>query len=168
MSKSFPFFKIGRKSIFYDPDELIDLFLNCTADGFAIVDLKNRFLMVNHMYSQIFGYTEDELIGKKVDEISNPEMLALLEEVKKGKAFTNVISKRRHKDGTKMDVAVSYSPFRNSDGDIMALIGIFRDMTDFVEIERELKETRELYKLITENTTDFIKVINKDRTIVYA
>jgi two-component system sporulation sensor kinase A len=35
-------------------------------------------------------------------------------------------------------------------------------------MERELKKTRELYKLISENASDLIKVYSKDKTIVYA
>jgi len=51
MAKSFPIFGSGNESILYDPDELIDLFLECTADGFAILDMENRFIRINHMYT---------------------------------------------------------------------------------------------------------------------
>lgn len=169
MPNSIPIFGNEKESALYSPDELIDLFLNCTADGFAIVDMDNRFIRVNHMYTKIFGYTEEDVIGKRYEVFPNPEIVRdIISQVQQGKAFPNMITQRYHKNGACLDIAVSYSPFRNTKGDIVAVIAIFRDITEVVTMERELKQTRELYKLITENTSDMIKVFTKDRTIIYA
>jgi two-component system, sporulation sensor kinase A len=168
MRNSFPIFGTDDETI-YNPDELLSLFLDCTADGFAIVDMENRFLRINHKYTEIFGYSEEDLIGRTFYEFSNPDFVpGIISQVKNGKAFTNMITKRFHKDGYMLDIAVSYSPFRNKHGKIIAIIAIYRDITKMVSMERELNRTRELYELITENTTDMIKVINKDKVIVYA
>lgn len=168
MRNSFPIFGTDDETI-YNPNELLSLFLDCTADGFAIVDMENRFLRINHMYTEIFGYTEEDLIGRTFHEFANPDFVPeIISEVMNGKAFTNMITKRFHKDGSMLDIAVSYSPFRNKHGKIIAIIAIYRDITKIVSMERELNRTRELYELITENTTDMIKVINKDKVIVYA
>lgn len=168
MRDSFPIFGTDDETI-YNPDELLSLFLDCTADGFAIVDMENRFLRINHKYTEIFGYTEEDLIGRTFYEFSNPDFVpGIISEVQNGKAFTNMITKRFHKDGSMLDIAVSYSPFRNKHGKIIAIIAIYRDITKIVSMERELSRTRELYGLITENTTDMIKVINKNKVIVYA
>ena len=168
MRDSFPIFGTDDETL-YNPNELLSLFLDCTADGFAIVDMENRFLRINHMYTEIFGYTEEDLIGRTFHEFSNPDFVPeIISAVMNGKAFTNMITKRFHKDGSMLDIAVSYSPFRNKHGKIIAIIAIYRDITKIVSMERELNRTRELYELITENTTDMIKVINKDKLIVYA
>ncbi|MBS8266146.1 PAS domain S-box protein [Mesobacillus boroniphilus] len=168
MRNSFPIFGTDDETI-YNPDELLSLFLDCTADGFAIVDMENRFLRINHMYTKIFGYTEEDLIGRTFHEFSNPDFVpGIITEVKNGKTYTNMITKRFHKDGSMLDIAVSYSPFRNKHGKIIAIIAIYRDITKIVSMERELDRTRELYELITENTTDMIKVIDKNKVILYA
>jgi two-component system, sporulation sensor kinase A len=169
MSKNFPIFTKENESVVYNPDDLIDLFLDCTADGICMVDMENRFIRVNHVYTKIFGYTEDDIIGKKVEEFSNPDIVhEMIESVKSGEAFPDIVTQRYHKDGTMLDIAVSYSPFRNSCGEIIAVVAIFRDITEHINIERELKRTRKLYKLITENTTDMIKVYSKDKKIISA
>lgn len=169
MSKFFPIFTNENESVVYNPDDLIDLFLDCTADGICMVDMENRFIRVNQMYTKIFGYTEDDIIGRKIEEFPDPEIVNdIIESVKNGKAFSDMVTQRYHKDGTILDIAVSYSPFRNSCGEIIAVLAIFRDITEHINIERELKKTREMYKLITENTTDMIKVYSKDKKIVYA
>jgi two-component system, sporulation sensor kinase A len=169
MPKSFPIFGSRNESILYDPDELIDLFLDCTADGFAILDRENRFIRINHMYKRIFGYTDEELIGKNFGDFPNIYLARdIIEQVKSGRAFSDLVTQRYHKDGRLLDIAVSYSPFRNVAGDIIGIIGIFRDITESVNLERDLRRTRELYKLITENTSDMIKIYSKDKKILYA
>lgn len=169
MPKCFPIFGTDCDKVLYNPDELIDLFLNCTADGICIVDMENRFIRVNYMYTKIFGYTEEDVIGRSFNEFPNPDFVNdIVYQVKNGKAFTNMITQRQHKDGRIIDIAVSYSPFRNTSGDIIAVIAIYRDITKEVNMEKELVQTRELYKLITENSTDLIKVYSKDKKIIYA
>lgn len=169
MAKGFPIFGNEIEMDIYKPDDLIDLFLNCTADGFAIVDMDDRFIRVNHMYTKIFGFTEEDVIGKTFDELSIPDSVKkILHQVKAGTTFTDMITKRNHKNGTALDIAVSYSPLRNTKGEIIALIAIFRDITKNMDLERELKKTRKLYELITENTMDLITVFKKDFRIIYA
>lgn len=165
----FPILGNDGDSIYSNPDELIDLFLNCTADGVAIIDMENRFIRVNHMYTVIFGYTEKEVIGKKFTEFQHPEEVKdIIKLVKLGKVYSNVMTQRYHQNGSVLDISVSYSPFRNSKGKIIAVLAIFRDMTELKLMERELRKTRELYDLITKNTTDMIKVYKKDQILIYA
>ncbi|RHW41716.1 PAS domain S-box protein [Neobacillus notoginsengisoli] len=171
MSDSTQLFGDNHHSADFDADQLIDLFLNCNPDGFAIVDMDNRFVKVNPMYCKIFGFEEHELIGRNVHEYLNSErVMRTIEEVKKGRMFTNIKSRSFRKDGRLIDIAVSYSPFRNAKEEIIAVIVIVRDITDAKVLERELERTQELYRLITENTSDLISVFanTKERTFIYA
>ncbi|MCS0790038.1 hypothetical protein NX021_18020 [Cytobacillus firmus] len=47
MVNDFPILGNDGESIYSNPDELLDLFLNCNADGVAIIDMENRFIRVN-------------------------------------------------------------------------------------------------------------------------
>lgn len=169
MSERFPIFLQENDSVIYNPEELINLILDNTADGICIFDMENRFIRVNYMYTRIFGFTGEDVIGKSFAEFSSPEIeKEVIESAKQGKTFHNLVTQRIHKSGRILDIAVSYSPFRNSSGEIIATVAVYRDITDRESIKRELKKTRVLYKLITENTTDLIKVFTKDLEIVYA
>ncbi|MGJ7912570.1 PAS domain-containing sensor histidine kinase [Neobacillus sp. LXY-1] len=168
MSNGFPIFTGENGLVGYDSEELIDLFLESTADGICMVDMEDRYIRVNQMYTKIFGYTEEDIIGKRLYEFLNPDIVVdTIEAVKRGKSFHNIVTQRYHKNGTELDVAVSYSPFRNSLGEIIAIIAIYRDITNSLNTERELKRTKELYQLITDNTSDLILVFSKDQKIVY-
>ncbi|MEH7012918.1 PAS domain S-box protein [Neobacillus niacini] len=169
VAECYPIFGSEDTADLFNPDELIDLFLRCSVDGICIIDMENRFIRINHMFTRIFGYNEDDLIGRKVIDLPIPVCLnGILSQVKNGKAFTNLITQRQHKDGHILDIAVSYSPLRNKNEEIIAITAIYRDVTKEISMERELKRTRELYKLITENASDLIKVYSRDKTILYA
>ncbi|MBT2657549.1 PAS domain S-box protein [Bacillus sp. ISL-18] len=169
MAKSFPIFGELNHSDTINPDDLIDLFLNSTADGICILNMENRFIRVNDMYTKIFGYTETELVGRSFEEIDQPNLaIEVIKAVKQGEFFHDLVTQCLHKDGSLLDIAVSFSPLRNSAREIIAIIGIYRDITKHLTIERELNRTRELYRLITENTTDMIKLYTKDKKIIYA
>ncbi|WP_059172642.1 PAS domain S-box protein [Bacillus sp. FJAT-27445] len=171
MSKSYQLFGNTNGSINIDSEKLADLFFTCTPDGFVIVDMDNRFIRVNPMYTAIFGYEEQELLGRKIEDFAYPERDSeILEEVKRGRTFTNFKSKGYHKNGHILDIAVSFSPFLDSTGEVVAVIGIFRDITESKTLERELKKSRELYRLITENTTDLISIFTntRNKTFLFA
>lgn len=169
MVKDFPIFGNDLELEYYKPDDLIDLFLNCTADGFAIVDMNDRFIRVNHMYTEIFGFTEEDVIGKTFEMLSIPDdVREIINQVKSGTTFTDLVTRRFHKNGAALDIAVSYSPLRNTKGEIIAVMAIFRDITEKKELERELKKARKFYELIAENSMDLITVFTKDFRIIYA
>jgi two-component system sporulation sensor kinase A len=75
MAKCYPIFGRAGTADLYNPDELLDLFLKCTVDGICITNMENRFIRINQIYTKIFGYTEDDVIGRCVDEFPNPDFL---------------------------------------------------------------------------------------------
>ncbi|WP_160724305.1 PAS domain-containing sensor histidine kinase [Bacillus sp. USDA818B3_A] len=169
MAKSFPLFGGLSESDAINLDELIDLFLNGTADGICMVDMEDRFIRVNMMYTKIFGYTEKELLGRKFEDVIHSYLTDdVIKAVKQGEFIHDLVTQFYHRDGSLLDIAVSFSPLRNSSGEIIAIIGSYRDITKHLTIERELKTTRKLYQLITENTTDMIKLYSKDKRVLYA
>jgi two-component system, sporulation sensor kinase A len=150
-------------------NEVLNLFLASSADGIAIFDTHARFRRINPVYTKIFGYTEEDVLGKHVEEIPNPvSVIEIISEVIKGNVYSNLNTIRYHKDGSQLDIAVSYSPFRDSNGRVIGIIAVLRDITELKEMERELIQIKKLYNLITENTTDMIKIYTKDLKVLYA
>ena len=111
--------------------------LECTSDGFWIVELESGKLMdVNDAYVRMSGFEREELLSMKVSDIEaneNPDevMRHILKVVREGNDLFE--SHHRRKDGCVIDVEVSamFQPETNS------IICFLRDIT-----ERKFTESR--------------------------
>jgi len=95
----------------------------------------------NDSAERIFGYTADEIIGQTVYTLipsdryeEEPRILAQL---KNGQRVEHFETKRLTKDGRELDVSLTISPILDSQGNIIGLSKIMRDIT-----ERKQDETR--------------------------
>ncbi len=111
-------------------------------------DADRRILLWNRAAEELFGYTEEEALGKRVEELIVPdtvrdEFLKNYEKFLKtekwlfmGRAVETLV---RRKDGKVIPVEFSVSPMRVK-GKLEAL-AIIRDISERKEAERKLKES---------------------------
>ncbi|MGC9490781.1 MAG: PAS domain S-box protein [Thermovirgaceae bacterium] len=81
----------------------------------ALVDEKDRFIRVNGRFEELFGYENEELVGRSVNEVLAPgDAYRDASEISR-LAHQGVVDglerKRRRKDGTWIDVAIIGHPF---------------------------------------------------------
>ena len=117
----------------------------------------------NHSATKMFGFTEEEAIGKHISIIIPKERLSeetmIIQSVRNGKKIDHFETVRHSKDGTKRQISLSVSPVRDSKGKIIGASKIARDISMRVEAEKQ----RELY-------TERLKELNnyKDEFMVMA
>src|SRR3954451_8268687 len=80
-------------------------------DGLSIADSEHRVLWANETFATMFGYTASEIVGHPLENLVVPsnrlaESKWVTEALAKGERIT-LETKRRKKDGTLLDVAVS-------------------------------------------------------------
>jgi PAS domain S-box-containing protein len=96
---------------------------------------------------RIFGYTEDEVIGKSVSilipEDRHDEEPAIIERLKRGERVDHYQTVRVRKDGQKIDISLTISPIRNSRGQIIGASKIARDITEHKRLQEELEQLLE-------------------------
>jgi PAS domain S-box-containing protein len=89
----------------------------------------------------MFGYSADEMIGESIYKLipqdRQDEEPLILARLKSGERVQHFETKRLTKDGRLIDVSVTVSPVKDSDGKIIGLSKIARDIT-----ERKLDENR--------------------------
>jgi PAS domain S-box-containing protein len=95
----------------------------------------------NDSAQRMFGYTADEIIGETIYKLipadrqeEEPRILARL---KRGERVEHFETKRMTKDGRLIDVSLTISPVKDSQGNIIGLSKIARDIT-----EKKLEEQR--------------------------
>ena len=136
-------------------------------EALALVTTDNTILHINKHFTLIFGYEEEEIIGRNIDKLLIPpeqwkEAHKYTDEVASGKRV-NLDALRKKKDGSMVNVSVLGSPI-NYKGDILAVYVIYRDITDRITALEKLKKSEERYRHQSEelNETNSMKELLLD------
>ncbi len=122
--------------------KLFSLAIEEAMDGVHIVDLEGRIVYANRAAEEMYSYSSGELIGKHVDELNVDREFArnvIMSAVKeKGKWSGELI--RRHKNGYEYPIWLSASMVKNERGGPIAMLGVFRDITERRNAEEALRK----------------------------
>ncbi len=124
--------------------------LNDSADAILGITLENKIFLWNKGAEEIYGYKEEEVIGKHID-ILIPENLKkqnesekiIKEALKKG-FLKNYITERKRKDGKIIKVNITRTAIRDSEGRIFGFSAIVRDITEQEKIQQKLIQSERL------------------------
>src|SRR3989454_4370844 len=87
----------------------------------------------NPAAAKLYGYTEQEVIGKSFSFLMAPnrsnELAGIMERIKKGEKIDHYETERRRKDGTIFSISVTLSPVKDMEGNVIGISSIARDMT---------------------------------------
>lgn len=115
--------------------------------GIAQAELTGRYVLANPRYCAIVGYTEAELRGLRVQDLTHPDdwprnLQLFLALVAGGPDFT--VEKRYvRKDGSHVWVSNSVTAVRDADGGITGVMAVTIDISDRVRAEAALRESEE-------------------------
>ena len=153
-----------------ESEERFRIIFNNAADGLVLTDVDDRkFHSCNKMFSDMLGYSEEEIRKLAVMDIHPEEDLPyIIEQFKKlaneETTVNNDIPVKR-KDGSIFYVDVRAMPIRLSEK--RYLIGIFRDITERRRSEEILHKSEERFRSLTENTSDWIWEVNESFVFTY-
>ena len=92
---------------------------------------------------RIFGYTAEEMIGKPVAMLIPPDHVdeepSILARLRRGERIEHYETVRVRKDGQHINISLTVSPIRQSDGKIIGASKIARDITERKRADIRLK-----------------------------
>jgi PAS domain S-box-containing protein len=104
-------------------------------------DLNGIILAWNVGAERIFGYTAEEIVGRSVTVLIPPERLAeetsILDRLKRGERVDHFETVRLRKDGTPVDISLTVSPIKDSQGRVVGASKISRDITERKRLDEE-------------------------------
>jgi PAS domain S-box-containing protein len=132
------------------------LIMDNSQDVICTVDDDDRFLSVNAACEQLWGYTAEELLGRRYNDFVHPEDLAKTEEAGKqlratGR-ITDFVNRYVRKDGTLVDVLWS----ANWSAKDKIIFCVAHDVTDRARIEKALREAKEEADRANHAKSDFL------------
>jgi PAS domain S-box-containing protein len=117
--------------------------------------LDGRITSWNQGAERLYGYRADEAIGRSIDMLLPPEDLPNRKEVftavARGEHLDHYETERIRKDGSRVAVAVSFSPVRNRAGEIIGAAAITRDITGRRRAEEALRRSQESLSTLMSN-----------------
>ena len=108
----------------------------------------------NAAAQRIFGYAEEEAVGKPITIVIPPELHdeenKILEKLRAGGRIEHFETIRVTKTGKKINVSLTISPIKDSSGRIVGISGIARDITERKRAEVRLHESEEQFRTLAE------------------
>jgi len=136
-------------------------------EAIVFCDMEGKILRINQEFTAMFGYTPEESLGKKVDELITSEdfhreACALTKDTAMGRKIS-LETERFRKDNTKIWVSLLSAPIIVK-GKQVGIYGIYRDITDRKEAEDELIKANER----AEKARDEAEAANKAKRLFLA
>jgi len=135
----------------------------------AISDLNGIIIDVNKSFLNQWGYqSTEEIIGKSAMDFWETSHYAsqALNIVQEDGRWEGELGGKR-KDGSCFDALVAASVVTDKDGQPIALISSFNDITTIKKSEKALQKSEERYRLLAENLNDIIWAMDMDFNYTY-
>ena len=130
-------------------------------DAIFSKDLSGHIITWNRAAEMLYGYSAADVTGQHVSMLMAsdrlPELPDLMSRVRLGERM-HLETVRLRKDGTQFDVALTISPIRDPQGDLVGASVIARDVTERHQAEEDLRAFLEV-------APDAIVVINREGAI---
>ncbi len=134
------------------------IMLESSPDPIVVYDINGVATYVNPAFEDTFGLSRNDLLGKRIDfvpEESWPETRDAIEKMLAGQTISMFETRRLTKDGRVLDVQLSSTLYRGSDGRPAGNIVTLRDISAQKIAERELQTYRDhLEELVARRTAE--------------
>ncbi|MEA2116323.1 MAG: PAS domain S-box protein, partial [Thermodesulfobacteriota bacterium] len=142
------------------------------ADAVVFADRERIIVMVNPAFEKIFGYQEQELLGKTTDILYASQE----EYERQGRIRFHLNAEEklqpyevayRKKDGTIFPSETIGTALKNEAGETLGFIGLIRDIANRKKAENSLRELELKYRTVANFTYDWELWTNLDSTFRY-
>ncbi len=135
--------------------EELEAFFSINLDLLCIADIEGNFIKTNKAWSQILGYSAEELNGLKFLEFVHPDDIQLtldaMANLSKGEDVLNFTNRYRSKNGSYRYIEWRSHPKGN------LIYAAARDITERIRAEEKLQYNLTFQKIVSDITSKFVK-----------
>jgi PAS domain S-box-containing protein len=132
-------------------------FFESAADGIVVIDAEGHLLFSNPRARTITGYSETDLRGRRVGDLTADEDAALAHDLRlgfaQGRYPQNVDVRFRRANGEIAILSMNFNSVLREEGVVLCT---FRDVTAEREVEHELHKTKDFLQRIIDSSVDAI------------
>lgn len=155
--------------------DYLESLIDDSADAIVTSDTSGLITSWNRGAENIYGYSEDEVIDKflpMVPAFLQEEERSFMNKIKRKETLRNLETIRQTKSGRLIEVSLTLSPILDSSGNVSAISGISRDISEKKLVEKELiRKNQELSRLffinsVVRSTLELDKLLKMVLTVV--
>ena len=141
-----------------------------TSDAIWAKTADGHYHLINSAGAHMFGAPAHDIIGSSDEAIFGKTFAVEIrahdqEAITSGAAVVSD-SSLRDSDGVMRHYVTTRTPWRDTDGNIIGIIGVSRDVTDKVRAERSLRTSEERYRQLVEQSPEAI-IVHRGGRLLY-
>ena len=141
---------------------------NSSPEAALYHDKEGRIININSRFTELFGYTSEEMIGRKIDEgmiypAGKTEEGSILTQ-KAFNGFSDHETVRKKKDGTLISVSISTSPVI-IDQKVQGSIGLYKDISESKKVEEALRKSQQEFASLFKNIPQAVVYLDENSNI---
>jgi PAS domain S-box-containing protein len=140
-------------------------------DAIYTTDLDGTITSWNAAAERIYGYASAEAIGQPNRLIIPPdrymEEADVRQRIAAGQSVEHYDTVRRRKDGVQIDVSISVSPLRETDGTVVGVVKVARDISERKRAEAERVAADERFRTVVGAMSDAFAAVDRSWRLTY-
>ena len=124
------------------PAQRLLAIIESSDDAILSTNLNGIITSWNKGAERIFGYTEEETLGKPITMLMPPERQneepVILARIRRGERVDHYETVRQRKDGSLIDISLTVSPIKDANGHVVGASKIARDISERKRAEERL------------------------------
>lgn len=144
--------------------QLLSAIADSSEDAIFAKDLEGKYILFNRAASQFVGKSANEMLGQDDTAIFPPDQARMLMEIGRQVIASNRVQTQEEfltlPGGERVFLATK-GPLQGSDGEVIGIFGISRDITDFKRAEAGLREREGLFRALVEQSLAGIYIIQQ-------
>ena len=141
-------------------DLLLSAIVDSSDDAIISKDLNGVITSWNKGAERMFGYTAEEAVGRSITILIPPDRQGeepnILARLRRGERMDHFETVRRRKDGTLLDISLTISPIRDSQGAIIGASKIARDITGSKCAEAALRSSEARFRQLADSMPQIV------------
>lgn len=162
---------ITREKEAQDYKNYLASIIESAEDGIIGTDTDAMITTWNNGAEAIFGYTEEEVLGQRIDLIYpegyESELNSVFRRVTDGNSIRHHMTRRKSKNGEIIDVSLTLSPIVNERNEITGTSGILRDIGDIVKAKQKIEESYTWCSTMLRSIGDAIISTDTNQNVTY-
>ena len=144
--------------------QLLSAIADSSEDAIFAKDKEGKYILFNRAACQFVGKSPEEILGQDDLAIFPPDQAQMLMELGRQVIASNKVETREEyltlPSGDRVFLATK-GPLQGSDGEVIGIFGISRDITDFKRAEAGLQEREGLFRALVEQSLAGIYIIQR-------